>query len=91
MEHARFRLASASVLALALAAPVVGTSGQDLAALQAADAPPNGIWIDSLDLSKAPIRRPRGQRGQTTPPSPLVIKLAGIVYPHGVPLQSDAT
>ena len=47
---------------------------QDAAALRAVDPPANAIWVDSLDLSKASIRRPRAPRGQgagqrgSTPP-----------------------
>jgi alpha-galactosidase len=100
MSHARFRLASASIAALLVgAAPLAGRleslrstdvrGGQDAAALQSADPPPNGVWLDSLDLSKAPIRRGRGQRGSTTPPPPLVFKLGGVTYPHALPLVSD--
>ena len=57
--------------------------------MQGSDPPANGIWVDSLDLSNAPIRRGRGQRGSTTPSAPLVIKLGGVSYPHALPLQSD--
>ena len=64
-------------------------TAQDATALQSADPPANGIWVDSLDLSKAPIRRGRGQRGQTTPPAPLVFKLSGATYAHALPLTSD--
>ena len=64
-------------------------TAQDAPALQSADPPANGIWVDSLDLSKAPIRRGRGQRGQTTPPAPLVFKLSGATYAHALPLTSD--
>jgi alpha-galactosidase len=64
-------------------------TAQDAVALQGADAPPNGVWVDSLDLGKAPIRRGRGQRGQTTPPPPLVFRLGGATYAHGLPLQAD--
>ena len=63
---------------------------QDPFVLQAADSPPNGVWVDSLDLSKTMIRRPRAPRGQTTPPAPLVFKLGGVIYQHAVPLQSNA-
>src|SRR5450759_680615 len=90
MKQARLRLASASICAAALAAlwTSPGLKAQDAAALQRADAPANGVWLDSLDLSKASIRRPRAQRGETTA-APLVFKLGGVTYPHAVPLQSD--
>src|SRR5262249_30601473 len=53
------------------------------------DPPPNGVWIDSLDLSNAPIRRPRAGRGQTTPPAPLTFALGGTAYPHALPLVAN--
>jgi alpha-galactosidase len=98
MNQPRLRLAAASVGALVLAAaPVIGRSGdrhgaaaQDAAVLQAADPPQNGLWVDSLDLTNAPIRRGRGQRGSTAPPPPLVYRLGGATYAHALPLVSDA-
>ena len=78
------------IVALAILA-VLATrtlTAQDAATLQRSDPPPNGVWIDSLDLSKAPLRRPRTGRAQPTPP-PLTFALGGISYPHAVPLQSD--
>ena len=77
---------AAAIVALTATSAI---TAQDAASLQKADAPPNGVWVDSLDLSKAPIRRGRGQRGQTTPPPPLVFRLAGATYAHAVPLTSD--
>lgn len=76
-----------AVLSLCLVAVV---SAQDVPVFQRADAPSGAIWLDSLDLSKAAIRRPRAGRGQPTPPPPLVLALGGATYPHGVPLASDA-
>ena len=72
-----------------LFAVVASLSAQDAAMLQRADPPANGVWIDSLDLTKVPIRRPRQGRGQTAPPPPLTFALGGVTYPHAVPLQSD--
>src|SRR5262249_10006564 len=86
MTHLR-RLLFASAATVVFAAPLAGR--QDAAALQGTDPPPNGVWVDALDLTNAPIRRPRPQRGQTAPPPPLVFKLGGATYPHTVPLQSD--
>jgi alpha-galactosidase len=80
------------MICAAAIAVLVGASrmgAQDAAALQKADAPPNGVWLDSLDLSSAAIRRGRGQRGSTTPPPPLVYRLGGVTYPHALPLASD--
>src|SRR3954454_9802481 len=85
-----FSFAGASATALAIGALTSSRpAAQDAAALQRADPPPNGVWLDSLDLSKAPLRRPRGGRGQTAPPPPLTFTLGGVTYPHAVPLQSD--
>src|SRR5258708_25642165 len=64
-------------------------TAQNAAMIQKVDAPPNGVWVDSLDLSEVPIRRGRGQRGQTTPPPPLVFKLGGVTYPHALAPVSD--
>jgi alpha-galactosidase len=61
---------------------------QDEQALRAPDAPPNAVWVDSLDLSRATVRRPRGQRGQ--PPAPMKHVLGGAAYAHGVPLAVNA-
>ena len=89
MPRSRFLLLPIVALTFGLAAPLSG-SRQDAPSLQGSDPPPNGVWVDSLNLSSAPIRRGRGQRGSTTPPPPLVYKLGGTTYPHAVPLQSDA-
>jgi alpha-galactosidase len=74
-------------LTFGLAAPLAG-SRQNAPSLQGSEPPPNGVWVDSLDLSSSPIRRGRGQRG--SPPPPLVYRLGGVTYAHGLPLQSDA-
>lgn len=69
-------------------------SAQDASVFQRADPPTGAIFIDSLDLSKASIRRPRAPRpvaGQPTPaPTPLVFALGGATYAHAVPLTSDS-
>jgi alpha-galactosidase len=65
-------------------------AAQDAPVFQRAAAPAGSIWVDGLDLSKAAIRRPRAGRGQAGPPRPLVFALGGAVYPHAVPLSSDA-
>jgi alpha-galactosidase len=70
---------------------------QDVAILQQADAPPNGIWIDSLDLTAVQPFLRRGGRGggnraggaPATPPPPPVYALGGVTYPHALPLVSD--
>lgn len=98
-------LATASAL---LCAGAITLKAQDAVALQKVEPPAGGVWVDSLDLSKAAIRRPRAARGQPTPPAqpgqptpparagqppaptPLTFSLGGVVYPHAVPLMSDA-
>ena len=72
---------------------------QDLELLRGADAPPNAIWIDSLDLSKMVQRRqtPRAGRslaggrgggraaaGQPAAPAGAPITLGGVTYAHGI-------
>jgi len=74
---------------LAVLATTRSPIAQDAAVLQRADPPENGIWVDSLDLSKSALRRPRTPQGQTTPSPPLTYALGGVTYPHAVPLLSD--
>src|SRR5262249_9000905 len=74
--------AMAGSLSLAQAA------AQEAQVFRAADPPTNAMWVDSLDLSRAPIRRARGRSGQP-PPAPLKLNLGGVEYPHGVPLQAN--
>jgi alpha-galactosidase len=74
---------------LAVLATTRSPIAQDAAVLQRADPPENGIWVDSLDLSKSALRRPRMPQGQTTPSPPLTYALGGVTYPHAVPLLSD--
>jgi alpha-galactosidase len=70
---------------------LAGTTGaQDAVAIRGAEAPANGVWLDSLDLSKMVQRRgtPRvgksgaggGRGNQTAPP----LKLGGVTYEHGI-------
>lgn len=86
LKHVR---AHALAIAAIAAVAITAVSGQDQKPLQGTEPPANGIWLDSLDLSKAPLRRPRAGRGQTAPPPPLTFVLGGVTYPHAVPLQSD--
>lgn len=68
---------------------------QEPTTLQQADPPPHGVWIDSLDLSQAAIRRPRTGRGgrgalpPAGPPPPLKFVMQGVAYVHAVPLLAD--
>ena len=89
-------LVAVAVLAGVAAARVSTRQGQtDL--LRQSEAPANGIWVDSLDMSRVSatvIRTPRGRgagpRGaEPGAPPPPVYALGGIVYPHTVPMQSD--
>jgi alpha-galactosidase len=70
---------------------------QDLLILRGQDAPPNAIWIDSLDLSKMVQRRqtPRagfslaggrggGRAGAAGTPAGPPIVLGGVTYAHGI-------
>lgn len=81
---------SVTLLAMGLNARPPGGQDASPAMLAGSDPPPNGVWVDSLDLTNAPLRRPRRfGRGQTTPPLPLTFKLADTTYAHAVPLLSD--
>ena len=85
--HLHTAVATATAVCLTLFASV--PRAQEAAVLQRADAPPNGVWLDTLDLRGVQLRpQPRPQRGQTPPPR--VFALAGVTYPHAVPLRSDA-
>jgi alpha-galactosidase len=88
--------------ALALGAAVAAASAgldaarqaQELEMLRGATAPPNAIWIDSLDLSKMVQRRqtPRAGRslaggrgrGAASGPPGSPITLGGVTYEHGI-------
>src|SRR6187549_1501840 len=86
MMTTRARLLSLSAAVLMLAAPIV--AGRQDPALAGSDPPANAVWVDSLDLSRAAVRRPRAQRGQTSAPA-LMFRLGGVSYIHALPLQSD--
>jgi alpha-galactosidase len=77
----------AGAFVLALTVPT-GIARQQAPALDGAEPPANGVWLDSLDLTGAPVRRPRPQRGQDVAP-PLVFRLGGTTYAHALPLASD--
>ena len=92
---------SAAVAVTAVLAALAGASyvgAQEGAVLQQKDAPPDGVWISSLDLSQVPLRQARGRgagpaRGQQTtpaaPPPPPTYVLGGVTYPNTDPLVSD--
>ena len=82
---------AASVLA---GSPLVGSTQLPDSALQQAEAPPNGVWVSTLDLAGVPLRaagRGRGAGGAApgTPPPPPTYALGGVAYPRTVPLVSD--
>jgi len=91
------RVRLAVLIAASLGVTSIGMAFQsgEADALKAADPPPNGVFVDSLDLSVAPaaIRRPgRGGRAgapATTPPPAPVYALSGVTYPHAVPMNAD--
>jgi alpha-galactosidase len=83
------RLAAACLATITAGFVTPRLFAQDVAVLQKEDAPPNGIWLDSLDLSKEVVRRARLPRGQTGAPPPLKFALGGASYAHALPLASD--
>ena len=83
-----------AIAALALATVVAAGARQapDVEQLRASDPPPDGVWVDSLDMSAVAatvIRQPRGRGGQPAPATPPVHVLGGVTYPHAIPMQSD--
>lgn len=75
---------------VAVCSLIVALSAQEPVNIRGAEAPRNGVWLDSLDLSKMVQRRgtPRvgksgasGGRGNATPPP---LKLGGVTYEHGI-------
>src|SRR5690242_15673314 len=84
------RLISASIaLLFAMTLTIIHPHAQDAQALRVTDAPANAVWLDSLDLSKAPLRRGRGQRGGPPPAGPArgttPAVQPGVAPPAGVP------
>ena len=76
-------ICAAAIAALTATSAV---TAQDAVSLQKADAPPNGVWIDSLDLSKAQVwARPLsdgtmavGLFNRAPEPMPVTVKFADI-------------
>ena len=91
-------LSAAIAAGTALGPEAARASQQEIDLLRGTDAPPNAIWLDSLDLSKMVQRRQtprasrslaggsggrRGAGGAAGPPgSP--ITLGGVTYQHGI-------
>jgi alpha-galactosidase len=89
--HVRILLVVAAVSFAAIGAQLAAGSAQlPDTALQQAAPPPNGVWIDSLDLALAGVPLRAAARGRAgAPPAPPSYALGGTVYPHAVPLVSD--
>jgi alpha-galactosidase len=83
-------LATLSISSLALACFLfVPLRGQAIPPeLQAADAPPHTIWLESLDLTKSVQSFGTAQVDKT--PDNNSLKLGGVAYPHGVGVNSKA-
>jgi alpha-galactosidase len=89
----KYRTLPVAVVASALCVSgfAIAPRAQDASALQRAEAPADGVWLDTLDLSGVQVRQPRGQRGgRGTPPPPRTFTLGGATYPHALPLRADA-
>ena len=88
----------AATLAVSTAYSPRAVPQQEMELLRGADAPPNAIWIDSLDLSKMIQRRQtpragrslaggggrRGAGGAAAGPPGSPITLGGVTYQHGI-------
>jgi alpha-galactosidase len=81
-------VSSAAAIGLAMSLHAAQLPNAD--ALRLPDPPDGAIWIDSLDLGQASIRRPRAAPGQPTPPPPLKLSLGGVEYAHGIPLNVNS-
>jgi alpha-galactosidase len=90
---------SAATIAVTMFSPrAISVTQQEMDLLHGAEAPPNAIWIDSLDLSKMVQRRqtPRAGRslaggaggrrgaGAAAGPPGSPITLGGVTYEHGI-------
>jgi alpha-galactosidase len=62
--------------------------GQEAAALRAQEAPPDSVWLESLDLGKMVQRRGAPRAGRSLRNRPIM--LGGVEYPHGIGTQSIA-
>jgi len=83
------RLLAAAVVAAGTITALQAVQRPSIETFRAQDAPTGAIWLDSLDLGQASIRRPRAQGGQPAPPR-LTMSLGGVDYPHAVPLNVNA-
>src|SRR5215212_453126 len=67
------------VASAAFAAPI---SAQDSLLVRATEAPPNAVWLDTLDLSTWQQRRQRPRPKLSLRGRPITMN--GVLYPHGV-------
>jgi alpha-galactosidase len=58
------------------------TPAQETAMVRASEAPPNGVWVDGLDLDKIGASWSRAISGKSVRNNP--ISLDDVVYPHGI-------
>jgi len=86
MVTTRDRLLSLSAAVLMLAAPL-SQDGRTLRLQNRTRRRAECGWIGP-DLSRAAVRRPRAQRGQTNV-APLGFRLGGLTYAHALPRVSD--
>jgi alpha-galactosidase len=95
MKHTSILLGLTALISVCLGGCAKTPQEPDPSQLQQAEAPPGGIWVDALDLSEAPVRRPRRPRGAsgaqapTEPPPPIRVALGGVEYAHGIPIASN--
>lgn len=82
MRHSRTLIIGAFALALVLSGGSYVSRAQEQSMLRGAEAPPNGVWVDSLDLNKIGASWLRAQPGKSIRNNP--ISLNDVVYPHGI-------
>jgi alpha-galactosidase len=73
-----------TVVASLLVAGSVLLAQQPVPDITGAEPPPNGVWLDSLDLSKMVQRRGTPQKGKSGARGNPPLKLGGITYAHGI-------
>jgi hypothetical protein len=95
-RQSRFLMVLGGCLLAAAAVAAWQQLPPDAAVLQGVDAPPNAVFVDSLDLSPVSAtvirRQGRGGRGgaaTATPPPAPVYTLGGQAYPHALPMNVD--
>jgi alpha-galactosidase len=89
----RTRATRVGVLLAIMAASMLPTAclaagGIDDQALRAAEAPPDAIWVDSLDLGTMHQDWGTPHAGKSVEGNPL--QLNGVVYPHGVGTHAES-